>query len=539
MEEDDSKVNDWIIVKNVLLGKGTFGKVLRCHRQDNPNELFCIKIISKFNIALRDDEINKSISNEKNVIQILAQAKEQAENIVQIIELIDKPQNIYIIMELCDHDLQKEFDLIKPNWFTIQEQIDIIQQIIKGACFLKDNQLIHRDIKPQNILVKIVTDIDQKKRKIFKIADFGLSRTLENMYQKRNLTLVGSKNYYAPEIYYQIQFSAKCDIYSYGLLFYQIAFQGKLPFDENEGQMEHFDRIKNTNFKCNKIQEKYGDLITDLIEKMVVFSEDNRIGFEELQKHNITNLQLNTDRDSIFIPICDVNTEQDIQAKETRNQKQISENIYKIMNIYYRKFLLCQHIRDHLKSKFQTLDQYLKILLLLIGWIGFIQIKHAFSLIKQIFTDFEGILAQSIQLPLLLQYLKTYREQVQKTEQYQMINQTIQQTYYQFNIILKNEFNALLMQIYQDTNKMILQKYQKNLEQKIQLIKRLEIQNINCNILYNELNDLMNIEIYQNKQIFDQKDLDLIKSIENLQKKFQIVDYITIDVNQIFDPNQN
>ncbi|CAD8104836.1 unnamed protein product [Paramecium sonneborni] len=499
MQEEDQEntvIDGWVIDTSALLGNGTYGKVLRCHHQNQPDIIHCIKIIPKMNIYVRDKDLKKIIENEKSIVSKLANVK--CENLVQVIQVIDKPRCVYIIMELCDHDLQKEFDSIKPNWFSRIEQLDMIQQIINGACILKENQIIHRDIKPQNILVKMVRDRNGSQKKIYKVADFGFSRTLENMYQNANLTLVGSWKYLAPEIYYKKQFSAMCDIYSYGLLFHQIVFEGNLPFEEGEDQVRHYQRIEKFDFKCQQLPGQYGQLITNLIEKMIVFSQENRINFEDLRQHEISTNQFKIPQESLFLPLNIKLNKDDIQNQQLKNLETKFNRIYKLLNIYHRKYLLCEHVRNHLQTKFSSLDAYILVTQLFIRWIGFIQIKYAFSLIKMIPTNMEETLIQNNDIQLLLNILQRYQEHSQETNKYGQLNQTLTQIYYQFKIQLNLEYCEFLKTLYSnsDNNQQI------NLEQQSIILRKLDVQNFDCQFLCDELEKIINIQPL--KEIYDQ-----------------------------------
>ncbi|CAD8119527.1 unnamed protein product [Paramecium sonneborni] len=523
-EIEETVIDGWVIDTSVLLGQGTYGKVLRCHHQDEPDIVHCVKIISKMNINVRENNLTKTIQNEKSVVSKLANVN--CENLVQIIQVIDKPKHVYIIMELCDHDLEKEFENIKPNWFSRKEQLDMIKQIINGACALRDNQLIHRDIKPQNILVKIVNQNGQQ-RKIYKLADFGFSRTLDNMYQSANLTLVGTWKYLAPEIYYRQQFSAMCDIYSYGLLFHQIAFKGKLPFNGDD-QVKHYKNIETSNFKCQQLSGEYGDLITNLIERMIVFSQEQRINFEELKQHQISTLQINIPQESLFIPFNLRYNKEEIENQQIADKEKLWNGIYKILNIYYHKYLLCDHVRNHLKQKFQSPTLYILITQLFIGWIGFRQIKYAFSLIKTILTDIEEPLIKNNNVPLLISIIKNYCEQSQRTNKYSQLNSNINQIYYKFKNSLNQDYCEFLMKIYNH-------KDQSTIKNEANILKYLEIQNFDCQVISDKLDALLKTQILQ--KTYDQTDQSLIKKVVNLQKDFEIVNCAFIDVNKIFEQN--
>ena len=141
-------------------------------------------------------------------------------NIIKVFDLIidDNINNIYIILEYFEKgDLSKYLNgscLEEPsvNNFSIQ--------IKNGLEYLFNKNILHRDIKPQNILVS--------KNNILKITDFGLSRHINN--NELMATLCGSPLYMAPEIIKNKQYTVKSDIWSFGIIIYEMLY-GFIPQD--------------------------------------------------------------------------------------------------------------------------------------------------------------------------------------------------------------------------------------------------------------------------------------------------------------------
>lgn len=76
-------------------------------------------------------------------------------------------------------------------------------------------KVIHRDIKPANILIN---------DDVYKIADLGMGRILEDMAVLQNITKVGTPAYAAPQLFLEPLFSSKADVYSLGVIFYQLIY---------------------------------------------------------------------------------------------------------------------------------------------------------------------------------------------------------------------------------------------------------------------------------------------------------------------------
>ena len=114
-------------------------------------------------------------------------------------------------MEYCkDGDLKKYLKKREKEGLLEQEVILTMRQIVKGYHSLAKNNTIHRDLKPANILIN---------NGLFKICDFGFSKVIKDP-SMANKTCVGSPIYMAPQILDKKDYSAKCDIWSLGIIFY-------------------------------------------------------------------------------------------------------------------------------------------------------------------------------------------------------------------------------------------------------------------------------------------------------------------------------
>lgn len=123
-------------------------------------------------------------------------------------------------MEYCkDGDLKKYLKKKEREGLPEAEVILIMKQIIKGYQQLAKNNTIHRDLKPANILIN---------NNLFKICDFGFSKVIKDP-TVANKTCVGSPIYMAPQILDKKDYSAKCDIWSLGIIMYQL-IHGTVPW---------------------------------------------------------------------------------------------------------------------------------------------------------------------------------------------------------------------------------------------------------------------------------------------------------------------
>ncbi len=147
-------------------------------------------------------------------------------NSIHFYEFYDTEKDYAIVMELCDDNLHNI--LIERNkGFTSEEVLNIITQLNKTFKIMSKNNIIHRDIKLENILVKYINK--EQSKYIVKLADYGVSRQLLSL-SKQCKSYVGTVNTMAPEILAGEEYDAKCDLWSLGVIIYQLFFK-KYPYD--------------------------------------------------------------------------------------------------------------------------------------------------------------------------------------------------------------------------------------------------------------------------------------------------------------------
>ena len=140
------------------------------------------------------------------------------ENIVNIYDVVDEGRYHFIVMELVDGITLKEYIRIKGK-LDITEGVSIAIQVARAIKTAHAQHIVHRDIKPQNILI---TD-DSK----VKVADFGIARAVSE--QTVNANAIGSVHYISPEQARGGRCDARSDIYSLGITMYEM-FTGRVPF---------------------------------------------------------------------------------------------------------------------------------------------------------------------------------------------------------------------------------------------------------------------------------------------------------------------
>jgi calcium-dependent protein kinase len=136
------------------------------------------------------------------------------EHVVRLEDSQIGKKNTYIILELCDSDLRKKMEKNGGN-VPEEEAIQIYSHIIKGFKYLTGLGYIHRDIKPENTLIK---------GNLYKVADFGFSCKADIGCIKKLDFMCGTPLYMCPQLLNEQAYTAKCDIWSLGVMLYEIIF---------------------------------------------------------------------------------------------------------------------------------------------------------------------------------------------------------------------------------------------------------------------------------------------------------------------------
>ncbi len=141
-------------------------------------------------------------------------------NIVEVYDVGEDNGNYYIVMEFIEGKQLKQL-LKKRNKLTLTESLDIMLQITDGMSVAHDAYIIHRDIKPQNIMI-----LDNG---MIKITDFGIAMAINSTQLTQTNSVMGSVHYLPPEQANGKSATLQSDIYSIGILFYEL-LTGKLPY---------------------------------------------------------------------------------------------------------------------------------------------------------------------------------------------------------------------------------------------------------------------------------------------------------------------
>lgn len=198
-------------------------------------------------------------------------------NIVGIYDVGEDDGNYYIVMEYVEGRTLK--NLIKRRGsLTLPEVIDIMGQITSGIEHAHEKNIIHRDIKPQNILI-----LDDG---LVKIADFGIAQALNNNELTQTNSVMGSVHYLPPEQANGTGSTFKSDIYSLGILMFELLI-GKVPFKGENAVEIAIKQMKDPIPSICDINENIPQSVENIVLTATAKNPKNRYDSVEEMKNNI------------------------------------------------------------------------------------------------------------------------------------------------------------------------------------------------------------------------------------------------------------
>ena len=258
-----TKVIEGIFPKQ--LGQGSFGRVFLVSHNET-KELYALKTIEKRKILMTYGKLD-NIYDEINI-----HSKLYHQNIIKLYNVYEDEETINIIMEYAKEG--NLYHLIKKekNGFSEQKSYEYFIQIINAVYYLHSNNIIHRDIKPENILIG-----DDNK---LKLCDFGWAKelTLEN-----RSTFCGTMEYMAPEIVGSENYDYSVDIWSLGILLYELLF-GHSPFNADSNKNIIFN-IKKHELNYDNENKKISNSCKDLIERLLNENPQKRLRIKDILEH--------------------------------------------------------------------------------------------------------------------------------------------------------------------------------------------------------------------------------------------------------------
>lgn len=326
-------IDKYMIFMNERIGKGMFGEVFKgsyLPGQGDENTFLAVKLIELPTYG--SDKIAEELESIKQEIKILRCLKHP--NIVRLHDVKRLDRKIFIFMEFCNQGDLKSF--IMNNDLSENEIFYYFNQILNGFKYLRKKQIVHRDVKPENILLN---------NNIVKIADFGFAKKMNSIGQTYS-SLKGTPVTMAPQILEGDLCTHKVDIYSLGATLYFMLFK---VFPYNADNLVHLvKKLKSgelptfTNNRGTTVSKE----VKELLLSMLKYEEKDRIDWEDLFKH--PKLQLTQNRgleelniigggDDVFVEQIeeeypDLEFDFSPKAKNPMDQKKIEEVGQKIID---------------------------------------------------------------------------------------------------------------------------------------------------------------------------------------------------------------
>lgn len=256
------------------IGNGNYGKVFKVKNIET-NELLAIKQLNKEEIQ-KDKYLTEAFFKELEIMKLMTDAS--IDNTVHYVEFFQTTSHLNIVMELCDETLEKWINNFK-GYISEEMLKDILIGLNNVFQFMNEKNIAHRDVKLQNIMIKYVDNSCNSINFIPKLCDFGFSTINESMQ-----TRLGTPSTMAPEIMLNKSYTKKCDIWSLGIIIFQMLFK-QLPF-KAKSQREILQVILNWNGVFNiPDNQKMSEILQDLMKKMLTVDPIKRMSWSDYFYH--------------------------------------------------------------------------------------------------------------------------------------------------------------------------------------------------------------------------------------------------------------
>lgn len=204
------------------IGKGSFARVYLVEKKKG-GQKFAVKAFSK-EYLLSQAKGRDSVMNEISVMQRLSN-----KYVMQLEEVHESKNSIYLVLELLEGGELLSY-ISQKDHVTLKEVHRIMKCIMEALAYMASRNVMHRDLKPDNMILKNKSPLDSC---VLKLVDFGLATSTdvpEYLFKR-----CGTPGFVAPEVINaptneNVHYSVKCDVYSAGIIFY-ILLSGKSPFD--------------------------------------------------------------------------------------------------------------------------------------------------------------------------------------------------------------------------------------------------------------------------------------------------------------------
>lgn len=229
------------------IGRGAFSKVYKGYQENSVIEVAIKKVEKEF----IKENLMKRLRSEIALMYTL-----EHENIVKLYDNVEDTEYCYLVLEYCEGgDL---YHLLSKKRLSENRCKEYTKQLIKGLKYLRDKNIVHRDLKPHNILLS-------KDYNTLKLADFNFARKLWDSDLAQ--TLCGSPLYMSPEIISRNEYSTKSDLWSLGIIIYEMVYD-KNPYSDAINPMDLLRKIKTRKIKfSDDVCKECNELLSGLLQQ--------------------------------------------------------------------------------------------------------------------------------------------------------------------------------------------------------------------------------------------------------------------------------
>lgn len=236
-------------------------------------------------------------------------------NIVEMYDVGEDEGKYYIVMEYVEGKTLKNL-IKKRGGLTLPEVIDIMTQLTSAIACAHDSNIIHRDIKPQNVLIK--------EDGLVKITDFGIAMALNSNELTQTNSVMGSVHYLPPEQANGKGATVKSDIYSLGIVMFEL-LTGQLPFKGDNAVEIAIKQMKNQIPSVCNINSLIPQSVENIILKACAKNPKNRYT-NVVEMYNDIQTCLDEERQNEKRYVYQYSETDDLEnTKELKNIKQLTE----------------------------------------------------------------------------------------------------------------------------------------------------------------------------------------------------------------------
>jgi len=254
-----------------VLGAGSYSVVKECIHIDT-GRYYAAKVINKRLMAGREHMV-------RNEIAVLKKVSMGHQNILTLVDYFETMNNLYLVTDLA---LGGElFDRIcRKGSYYESDAADLIRAVLSAVAYLHDHGIVHRDLKPENLLFRTPEDNAD-----LLIADFGLSRIMDEEQFHVLTTTCGTPGYMAPEIFKKTGHGKPVDLWALGVITYFLLC-GYTPFDR-DSDFEEMQAILNADYSFTPIEYWRGvsDSAKDFIRRCLTIDPGKRMTAHEALQH--------------------------------------------------------------------------------------------------------------------------------------------------------------------------------------------------------------------------------------------------------------